>query len=98
MCYVQIDRCGIMHYVRIILSGENIACAAHICCQLINFIEWLVEHLPYHLLVGKIADHELVCRGCRKFIMLEIYRPYPISFRFQSFHQMPADKTAGTTN
>ena len=59
-----------MHHVGVVLAGENVAGAAHIGGELIDFVKPPIDHLSDKVRITKITDHEIIGLGfaeARKF-------------------------------
>ena len=75
--------------------------STHVCCELIHLVK---RSFFYHqcftaIFFGtKIEKHKLIGRIRRPFVLLYICTPYPESFFFQFFYQMPSNKTTGAAN
>jgi len=81
--------------IGVVLAGEDVAGAAHVGSQLINFIESLVDRAADVVGVTQIGDDEIIGLGFGVLIELQVDSAHPEAFPLQSFDQMAADKAAG---
>ena len=58
---VEIDDRRVVHHSRIMFSGKDIPCPAHLGCQLINFVDAL-DCLPNDIGIAQITHNEFVNR------------------------------------
>jgi len=77
-----------------VLSGKQVAGAAHIGRQLIYLIVPMSNKLPYEPLVAQIADDKFVGRALAKLGLLEVYRDHSVPFALQTLYEVSSYKTA----
>ena len=75
--HVEVDECGIMHDIRVILACEHKSGSAHISRELINFVEFAVNHGPARRRISQITDHEVVRGSFSKLRKLKIDTSHP---------------------
>jgi hypothetical protein len=92
--HIQIDRCGVMHDIGIMLSGEYIAGAAHVRSELIDLVESAVDNLTASVGVPQISDHEVIGLRFGKWIYFEIDSADPETFALEALYQVSTDKAA----
>ena len=61
-----------MHYIGVMLTGENVSCSAHVGSKLIDFGETPVDHLSAELRVPQITDDKVVGFRLRESIEYQI--------------------------
>ena len=84
-----------MHHVGIVFTGEDVAGSAHIGCELIDFIEAAVDHVPHEIWITKIADHEVIGFRLAETWKLEISASDPKAFPLEPPDQVVTDKSTG---
>src|SRR5690348_10835042 len=87
-----------MHYVRVVLTGKDIARTTHIGGQLVYFVESMVDNVSAEILIAQIADNKVVGSRFGEFRVLEIYASYPKTFILQSPDKMRSNKASGAEN
>src|SRR5262249_5477069 len=95
--YVQVDAGGIMHYVRIVIAGEDVSCSTHICGKLINIFDG-IDSLTCDVWIAEVGWQDLVPCCLRELGIFEVDARYPEPFICQTPGKMTADKAASTTN
>src|SRR5690606_781430 len=96
--HVQIDLRGVVHHVRVVLAGENVAGAAHVGGQLIDLVEAAVDGLPADIPVAEVADDEIVGFRLGEARVLQIHTADPETLPAQPSHNVGADEAAGSQN
>ena len=66
-----------MHHVGVMLAGKNIAGAAHIGGELIDFVEAAVDDSAAKALISQIADHEIIGFSLGKFLKFQVHAAHP---------------------
>lgn len=87
-----------MHDVRVVLAGKNISGAPHVCCELVNLVEWPIEDLFYKIFIAQVADDKFIRRARREFWLFEIRPAHPISFGLEPLRHMGADEPSRAAN
>src|SRR5580692_5249656 len=94
--YVEIDRTRIVHNIGVVLASEDEPGAAHVGGELIHLVEAAIDGGPAKIRIPQVADHEVIGLGFGIFMAFQVHTPNPKPLRFKAFHEMPADKTAGS--
>ncbi len=87
-----------MHDVGVVLAGEDIPRAPHVCGELINLGKVTIHDSIANPLISKISDHEIVGRCFTEFRIFQIDTSDPGALRFETSDEMAADKSAGTAD
>jgi hypothetical protein len=87
-----------MHNISVMFAGENVAGAAHIRCQLVNFVEFPVDHRLTQFLVAQIPDDKIIGDRCRKLWKFQIHPADPKVFTFQPSYEMATNKAASSAH
>ena len=87
-----------MHHVGIVLAGEDVAGAAHVGGELIDFIEFPIDHRRADILLAQIADDEIIGLRLGEFRIFQVDAADPEAFAFQTLHHVAGDKAAGAAN
>ena len=90
--HVEIDARRIVHHVGIVFAGEDVAGAAHIGRQLIDFVEPAVDHVAHEIWIAKIADHEIISLGLAEAWKFQIDASDPEALPFEPPHQVVTDE------
>ena len=69
-----------MHNICIIFACKYETGAAHICRELVNFVEPLIDDLPTKIGIAQIANYEIICLAIGIFVTLQIYAADPETF------------------
>src|SRR5262249_43285561 len=96
--HVEVDACRVMHHVRVMFTGEDVARSPHVGCELIDFVESAVDHLSHEIGITKIADHEIIGLCLAEPRKLEISTSHPEAFALESPYKMMTDEATGPTN
>jgi hypothetical protein len=75
------------------LAGENIAGAAHVGGELIDFIKSAVHHGATKSLISQVAYDEIVGVGLGELMKFQIDPANPKSVLLESLHEMAADES-----
>jgi hypothetical protein len=95
---VEIDTGGIVHDVGIVLAGENVTRAAHVCCELIDFVETAVDKMPHKVRITKIAKYEIVGLRLAEAREFKIGPADPETFALKTTDKVMSDKAASPTD
>ena len=76
---------------------KNVARSAHIRGELVDDL-YVFDTACRGVGIAQIPHDKLVCLARGKFRALQIRTPHPRAFFLEPFHQVPADKSAGTAN
>jgi hypothetical protein len=87
-----------VHQVGIVLTGKDVAGAAHVSRQLIDFVEPPVDYIFHKIRITKIADHEIIGLGFAKAWKFEIRATNPESLTLEPLDQMMTDEATGAAN
>ena len=82
---------------RVMISGKDIAGAAHIGGKLIHLVD-AVEHLAREDRIAQIAAKKLIGRGRAKFVLFDIDAAHPKPLGAQPLDQVAADEAACPVN
>jgi hypothetical protein len=96
--HVQVDRRGIVHDVRVVFTGKDVAGPAHIGRKLIHLVKPAIHSRSTIVRIAQIRNHEIVGRGFAEGRQLQIDAPHPEALTLQLFHKMGSDKTTCPTN
>src|ERR1700683_1962338 len=94
--HIQVNCCGVMHDVGVMLAGEYITGPAHVGRELIDLVKATIDDLAAYERIPQIADDEVIRGSFGKRIELEIDTANPEAFAFQPLHQVPTYETART--
>ena len=86
-----------MHHRGIVLTGEDVACAAHIRRKLVD-IHDVGHSRSDEIGITKVANDEFIGGGLRVFMPLDINATYPEALGFKPLDEMSADKTTCSHN
>ena len=86
-----------MHYAGVVLTGEDVAGAAHVSGELIDFVD-VLDHGASEILVAQIAENELVGVCGAVFMLFDIDATDPKAFGFESFDEVAADEATGAVH
>jgi hypothetical protein len=87
-----------MHYVGVIVSGENISGSAHICCELINFIEASINDFANGDSVTQVANHKVVSVCLGELGKFQVNAADPEAVAFEALHEVATYETAGSAH
>ena len=86
-----------MHHVGVVQSGKDVAGAAHVGGELIDFVD-AIDDIGNEVWIAQVAYNELVGRRGGKVMNLEVDGANPVPFRFQTLDQVSADEPTGTVD
>src|SRR5580704_5925015 len=95
---VEVDTRGVVHQVRVMLTGEDVSGPAHVSGQLIDFIEATIDPMFYEIRITKVADDEIVSLSFAKAREFEIYASNPKAFTLESLDQVVTDEAPCPTH
>jgi hypothetical protein len=95
---VEIDTGGIVHDVGVVLAGENVTRAAHVGCELIDFIETAVDKMPHKIGVTKVAEYEIIGLRLAEAREFKIGPADPETFALKTTDKVMSDKAASPTD
>jgi hypothetical protein len=87
-----------VHDVGIVLAGENITRAAHVGCELIDFIETAIDKMPYKVGVTKVAEYEIIGLRLAEAREFKIGPADPKTFALKTTDKVMSDKAASPTD
>src|SRR5262249_45835591 len=79
-------------------TGEDVASSAHIGCELVDFIETAVNHLPHEVGITEITYHEVISFCLTETWEFEIGTSDPKAFPLQPPDKMVTDEATGTAD
>jgi hypothetical protein len=81
-----------VHDVGVMLTGEDIAGAAHVRGQLIHLVEATIDDAATELGVAQVTDHEIIGLRLGVGVVFEIDAADPEAFALQRFTRWPPMK------
>lgn len=96
--HVQVDGRRVVHDVGVVLAGEDVACAAHVGGQLVDFVEAAVDDRADDRLFAQVAHDEIVGLGFGMFIEFQVNAADPEPLALQALHKVAADESTGPAN
>ncbi len=87
-----------MHDVGVMIAGEDVAGAAHVRGQLIDFVKAAVHRRAAIDRIAQVGGNEIVGFGRRKIREFQVNGADPETFAFQPLDQVRTDKPTATAN
>src|SRR5262245_6386975 len=95
---VQVDARRVVHHVRVMFTGEDVARSPHVGRELIDFVETAVDHMSHEVGITKVADHEVIGFSLAEPRKFKIGTSHPKAFPLQPLDKMMTDEATGPTN
>ncbi len=87
-----------MHHVGVVLSGEDVAGAAHVGGELVNLVETTIDNLFAECSVAQITADKVVGFRLGMLMKFDVDAADPKSFSPQPLDEMAANESASTAN
>jgi hypothetical protein len=86
-----------VHDVGVVLTGDDVAGATHVCGKLINFVESTVHGRAARHVIREVTDHEVRRPRSERTRDTSDRRYEPAAFSLQPLDQMASDESSTAT-